>query len=195
MNTRELPIILHINETPRITEETKGRMLPTGHVLPVLWPGRECGACSMCCSILAVHEDGVDTKYGETCEHSRNHRGCAIYETRPGVCKTWSCLWRLGILPPELRPDKVKAVLEVQAAPDDRCIVVHVKPKHKGVWRQDGALRDYLKQVRRTMLAVIIVCGHERFLIGEPWQYQIKPEMGNPDGSVTPTIDTYEEIR
>ena len=189
MSTRELPIVILPAEGQHLfNDATKGYLLSSGHALPALWPDRSCGTCTLCCSVMAVHEDGVDTKYGEDCVHLRKRRGCAIYETRPGVCKAWSCLWRLGILPEDMRPDKVHAILEVQSPPDDKAIVVHVQPKHRHVWRS-GIVREFIKGVRTSLLAVIVVCGNERWLIGDRWQYQIEPEMPNPDGTKQPMID------
>jgi hypothetical protein len=93
-----------------------------------------------------------------------------------------------------MRPDKIKAVLEVQAPPNDDCLVVHVQPKHKGVWRRDP-LRQYLLDVKKVGLPVMVVCGLERFCIGDPWQFRMKSEMHNPDGSIAQVTDYFEDLR
>lgn len=74
--------------------------------LPVVEDVRECGGCTLCCTLLAVEAIGKDEQ--TRCDHECE-QGCAIYSTRPEPCKAFRCYWHLGILPIELRPDKVGA--------------------------------------------------------------------------------------
>jgi len=72
-------------------------------------PGRECGTCSVCCSVLAVPE--LDKSGYEVCRHLCAS-GCAIYPDRPESCRSFTCEWLRGSLEvdgtvdPGLRPDK-----------------------------------------------------------------------------------------
>jgi hypothetical protein len=71
-----------------------------------LVPERECGACMACCSVLAIVEDGMSKPPAVDCEHCIAGGGCAIYATRPGVCRTYFCGWRRLIdLDESWRPD------------------------------------------------------------------------------------------
>ena len=75
-----------------------------------LVPNRDCGGCTVCCKDLAINEPDLKKVRGVLCEHCAKDSGCAIYETRPGICRTWFCGWRLL---PQLddgwRPDKSPA--------------------------------------------------------------------------------------
>ena len=100
---------------------------------------RRCGACRMCCELVAVHERGivtgeeddgslrlwVETK-GESrpdgipyefhklssarCEHACE-QGCGIYPSRPIACRNFFCLWLEGFLDNEDRPDRSGLVI------------------------------------------------------------------------------------
>lgn len=83
-----------------------------------LVPGRECGTCIACCRDLAIVHDGMNKLPGVTCEHCSAGAGCAIYETRPNVCRSFHCAWRsLDNLDETWRPDRsgVLINLEVKA--------------------------------------------------------------------------------
>lgn len=71
-----------------------------------LVPGRSCGPCTVCCTVPPVDTPAFKKTSGETCQHCISGGGCAIYETRPPVCREWFCGWRhLPHLGEDLRPD------------------------------------------------------------------------------------------
>jgi hypothetical protein len=75
-------------------------MMPDGPV-----PGRECGACDVCCVVFKIEEPSIAKEAGVRCRHLTSH-GCAIYEARPDTCRKWLCGWRLiEGLPEHWRPD------------------------------------------------------------------------------------------
>jgi hypothetical protein len=55
--------------------------------------GRECGACTLCCKLLAIEEIGKPK--GEECPHCDPGVACRIYETRPGECRRYYCEYLL----------------------------------------------------------------------------------------------------
>ena len=74
---------------------------------------RECGACTACCTRLAVAEIGKVEN--ERCKHLTD-QGCGIYETRPDECRRYFCLWadpkaESLDLPDWGRPDRTGVVL------------------------------------------------------------------------------------
>jgi hypothetical protein len=74
--------------------------------LDYLVPDRTCGSCTTCCKDLAIIEDGMNKLPGVLCSHCTAGAGCAIYETRPNVCRTYHCLWRrLPNMADDWRPD------------------------------------------------------------------------------------------
>ena len=71
---------------------------------------RECGSCSLCCKLERINE--FDKPARCWCEHAFiAGSGCAIFgkPERPQVCNTFSCLWRDGKVPEEMRPDQIGA--------------------------------------------------------------------------------------
>jgi hypothetical protein len=74
-------------------------------------PGRECGACTVCCTVLAENELRKPMRCA--CEHVRAG-GCGIYEIRPTGCREFHCLWLRGALPAEesQRPDHLGVLLD-----------------------------------------------------------------------------------
>jgi len=73
--------------------------------------GRQCGACSLCCTVLRVDELGKLA--GESCPHLLEGGGCGIYERRPAICRAYHCLWLSGGLDVEDRPDRLGAVVDL----------------------------------------------------------------------------------
>jgi hypothetical protein len=52
---------------------------------------RVCGACSLCCKLMAVPEV---TARGEWCRHAAPGKGgCLVYGDRPEQCREFSCVW------------------------------------------------------------------------------------------------------
>lgn len=81
-----------------------------------LVPGRECGDCTVCCIVPAIDRPELQKPPGAVC---RNCQGgaCAIYETRPQVCRTYYCGWRrLAMLGEDWRPDKSGVLIESGSA-------------------------------------------------------------------------------
>ncbi|HKY19106.1 MAG TPA: hypothetical protein VJL82_09245 [Rhizomicrobium sp.] len=71
-----------------------------------LIPGRECGECTVCCVTPAINKPEIQKQSGARCRHC-TAKGCAIYETRPDVCRQYYCAWRtVNIFGEEWRPDK-----------------------------------------------------------------------------------------
>lgn len=92
-----------------------------------LAPGRGCGPCTACCSVLAIEALGKPA--GILCGHNTG-AACGIYAQRPDACARWHCLWRrIDSLPDALRPDRSGVMFSmdsrppVAGAPEGACIV------------------------------------------------------------------------
>jgi hypothetical protein len=69
-------------------------------------PEGSCGECVMCCEWLDIETEGLSKKAGVLCQHCHGG-GCGIYETRPVLCRTFFCGWRLiPKLGDDWRPDR-----------------------------------------------------------------------------------------
>ena len=72
-------------------------------------PDRHCGACTECCSALAVAE--IEKPLWEPCKHLCP-KGCGIYESKPQECSKFECMWLRGFFGnDEHRPDKLGLVV------------------------------------------------------------------------------------
>jgi hypothetical protein len=68
--------------------------------------GRECGDCTVCCLVPAIDKPEIQKASGTLCNHCTGS-GCAIYETRPPICRRFHCAWRLfDFFADEWRPDR-----------------------------------------------------------------------------------------
>jgi hypothetical protein len=76
------------------------------NLLPDPIPGRDCGACTLCCTVPAIDKPELQKVSMATCRHCDKGTGCTIYETRPEICRTYFCAWRrLDIFSDDWRPD------------------------------------------------------------------------------------------
>jgi hypothetical protein len=75
---------------------------PAAHPASAL---RQCGPCTACCTVMGV----VELNKGNYQPCSFNCGSCAIYESRPTMCREWSCVWLLGFIKGDepTRPDQL----------------------------------------------------------------------------------------
>ncbi|WP_147480465.1 YkgJ family cysteine cluster protein [Pseudomonas coronafaciens] len=75
---------------------------------------KKCGTCSACCNVLTIDTPELQKPADVPCVHVREGGGCTIYETRPGVCKSWTCGWlSTDRLKNNLRPDKSNILIRL----------------------------------------------------------------------------------
>jgi len=78
-----------------------------------LVPGRTCGACTLCCTVMAIDKPDIQKEAGVTCRHCRG--GCTIHAARPQLCRDFHCGWRqLPILDESWRPDLSGVFVEIE---------------------------------------------------------------------------------
>jgi hypothetical protein len=85
-----------------------------------LVPGRGCGECTVCCIAPSIDKPEIQKVSGAACRHCLGG-GCAIYETRPPVCRGFFCAWRtVEIFGDEWRPDRsgVLPQIETEGIPE-----------------------------------------------------------------------------
>ena len=73
--------------------------------------GRNCGGCTACCTVLAVHELRKPMRWA--CEHIAC-AGCRIYAVRPQGCREFDCLWLRGKISGDesRRPDRLGVIFD-----------------------------------------------------------------------------------
>jgi hypothetical protein len=78
-----------------------------------LVPGRGCGDCAVCCTVMAIDKPDIQKEAGITCRYCKG--GCTIYDARPALCRDYHCGWRqLPILDDSWRPDRSGVYAEVE---------------------------------------------------------------------------------
>ncbi len=67
---------------------------------------RSCGACTVCCTALAIETPELRKRPGIVCRHAAPS-GCGIYESRYPICRSYFCGWfGLPQLGEDWRPDR-----------------------------------------------------------------------------------------
>ena len=75
---------------------------------------RPCGDCTACCVVPQIDTAEFKKAEGERCPNCVGG-GCAIYDARPGVCRTFNCAWkRIASMPLETRPDKLGVMFTLE---------------------------------------------------------------------------------
>jgi hypothetical protein len=114
--------------------------------------GRECGSCSLCCKLPHIDIPELKKPRDTWCPHCRPGKGgCSIYQTRPGLCKAYTCLWLADpALGEEWKPSRCKIVVHFD--PDG--LAVLVDPAFPNRWREapyyDVIKRAALHNLRQT---------------------------------------------
>jgi hypothetical protein len=76
--------------------------------------GRTCGECTVCCVAPNIDKPEIQKESGAACRHCLSG-GCAIYETRPPVCRGFFCAWRtVEIFDNDWRPDKSGVLPQIE---------------------------------------------------------------------------------
>jgi hypothetical protein len=111
-------------------------------------PGRECGACTLCCKVYALPEFAKPP--GVWCKHCTPGKGCAIHEAPPA----------------EWKPDRARFVLSIY--PTNGFVYGQVDPGAPAAWRKapyfDG-LRAMAKKLLEEKRHVIMFVGDQATLV------------------------------
>lgn len=122
---------------------------------------RQCGDCSLCCTVMAVNED-IAKPANVKCTKLTAMGKCSIYPTKPTSCTTFKCLWLRGFLPDELKPSRSRVVADIGSS--GNIVVFHVSPFDRGAWNKPAVQRWIASVADKIM--VVIVCGNERLVLG-----------------------------
>lgn len=114
---------------------------------------RECGSCTACCELLEVIE--LRKPRGMLCQHCTRGKGCAIYATRPKVCREYKCGWLArDCMPNELRPDRCGFIVDTTR--DNRVMLIPVNMrKMREQKRRDAQLHKFAKRIVRSGKPVV----------------------------------------
>lgn len=120
-------------------------------------PG-SCGTCRLCCTLMRVELNPPDEPKPEMtpCKYICQ-TGCSIYDSRPGVCRGFECLWLGSQRWPELvepwsnseRPDRTGVVMEVNSK---GYVCVHCQTPE--AYRGDRAWKRIIKLRQHTQVTI-----------------------------------------
>jgi hypothetical protein len=131
-----------------------------------LVPGRLCGSCMMCCTVMQVDE--LSKPSGVTCSHAVAGKGCAIHDQRPRSCRRFFCGWRLDPNIDSLwKPDISGFVLTISLRYG--AMLVMVDPARPLAWKTQpyhGRMREWAERAfMEDKRIVAIVAGGEATVI------------------------------
>jgi hypothetical protein len=123
------------------------------------YPGKTCGGCTACCSVVPVRELG--TKAWQRCPHVRTppaaHVGCSIYADRPGSCRLWICGWLGADWPDKLRPDRCGVIVD----PAEDLIGINGRETVAArIWVLPGFEEAWNEDPVRTLILSIVDAGY-----------------------------------
>ncbi|WP_184015685.1 YkgJ family cysteine cluster protein [Sphingobium boeckii] len=144
------------------------KSLETDLLGPVLGD-RDCGACTMCCTVLTVDTPEFEKPAGRPCVHLALH-GCNIHAARPHICRTWFCAWRrIAGMPDDARPDRSGILVSLDFVRDpSNCfegvsIMVRMHPGSKAI--ENGMASSILDVLCDRLVPVWFSDGTKKMLM------------------------------
>jgi hypothetical protein len=130
---------------------------------------RACGDCTLCCKIPRIP---VLKKPSNVWCKFCSDNGCSIHATsKPQVCKDFTCWWLTGLMPEEMRPDKVH--LYVSGNAGDEVIKILVDTDYPNAWKEAGGDEVVDLFIRNGFHVLVVVGNQVTFL---PGAGRVKPE-------------------
>ena len=130
---------------------------------------RACGECIACCVVTVIDTPELKKPEGQVCPNCSGE-GCAIYDSRPDVCRTFNCAWkRIASMPPETRPDRLGVMFTLERHLPPRNVFEHLY--FVGVATGDPralespAAKDALAMLSEGVLPVFVSAGGTKTLV------------------------------
>jgi hypothetical protein len=130
---------------------------------------RPCGDCVACCIVPLIDTPEFKKPEGQVCPNCSG-KGCAIYDHRPEVCRTFNCAWkRIPSMPPETRPDRLGVMFTLERHLPPRNVFEHLY--FVGVATGDpralesAMAQDVLRMLGEGALPVFVSAGGTKTLV------------------------------
>jgi hypothetical protein len=164
---------------------------------PPIAPGRACGECSLCCKLLHVVE--LEKPAGVWCDKCRpGHGGCSIYETRPSICRAYSCGWLMSAsVGEEWYPLRSHMILSLGPLNGVLTCTVSVEDDHPWSWRE----QPHYEQLQRMAGKGLSARKREEIFVvqvrcrGRVWLVTPRADVEITTRSYTLAIDALGEWR
>jgi hypothetical protein len=109
---------------------------PSAASAPAIVPGKSCGSCTTCCTVMGVPE--LKKRPWDPCPHVTAGLGCGIYAERPAGCRTFICGWLLDpSMGPDLKPENCHVVFDQK---DEQNIFATCDANYPDAWRAPNVL-------------------------------------------------------
>jgi len=130
-------------------------------------PGKACGACNMCCKVLEIEE--INKPAGPYCPNCNVGTGCAIYASRPTVCRDYECLWKSDRgMSAQMRPDRIGTILmEDEDSEEYRAVCDPEKPF---AWRNPLVFK-HLVAIAKSGRVVVAKAGLKSWRIRDSGEW------------------------
>ena len=117
------------------------------------------------------------------------HGGCAIYESRPSICRGFTCQWLIDpTYPEELKPDKSKLVFHLakaaEGATPTMVMKIYVDPAYPERWRQ----QPYYSTIKNVAGNGLIYTQWLTRVFDGPRRWLILPDMDVDDAATEPLL-------
>ena len=150
--------------------------------------GRQCGKCTMCCTLMGVDEPPHLTKPPNTkCQHCVPGKGCTIYERRPSTCRGFYCQWLVdSTVDDTLYPLTAKIVTYINEGGN---LGFSVDPHRPDRWLQ----HPYFERISNLALAR----GNTTLRVGKHWYVLLPREVadGRRKGSIRWRANTVVQFK
>jgi len=117
---------------------------------------RGCDGCTMCCKVMRVPELAKEPNVW--CGHCVRGTGCGIYETRPGSCRDFQCMYTTSpTLTAAWKPAECKFVVRFEPGGGGR-LSIHVDTQRPDAWRREPFLSTFHQWAARGVEQNVQVC-------------------------------------
>jgi hypothetical protein len=121
--------------TPPAPASTAGAE-PKPSATPAVVPGKSCGSCTTCCTVMGVPE--LKKRPWDPCPHVMAGVGCGIYTERPSGCRAFICGWLLDpSMGPDLKPENCHVVFDQK---DEQNIFATCDANYPDAWRAPNVI-------------------------------------------------------
>ena len=135
-------------------------------------PGRECGACALCCKVLTIA--ALHKPRNVWCGNCKPGKGCGIHSTRPDECRDFFCVWMAdGGFGPEWRPDRAKFMMAIEQTGSQ--IIIHCDPSAPGAWRNEPyySTINAWARMQGTRREVLVKTGKKMVFVAPAGEFEI----------------------
>ena len=151
---------------------------------------RACGSCVVCCKVLKIDEPDLRKAAQVLCPNCTGS-GCAIYESRPEVCRSWHCAWRrVASMGEEMRPDRLGVLFHLDRQSAPRTVFENVFV----VGRPVDGVEAFQTKAARQAFGMFAQGPLPVFVNAEGVNYLAWPQQPLADAILNPTTTPHQDL-